>query len=45
MERSSIFHDMSKRYCFAMGKGQILIRIKTKKNDISKVTIHTRDKY
>ena len=45
MELSAIFHDMSKRYCFALKKGEIAIRIKTKKNDISKVIIHTKDKY
>lgn len=45
MELSAIFHDMSKRYCFALKKGEIAIRIKTKKNDVSKVIIHTKDKY
>ena len=45
MEFSAIHHDMDKRYCFALSKGKFLIRIKTKKNDMSKVVLHYRDKY
>lgn len=45
MELCGIFHDMSKKYCFALSKGTICIRIKTKKDDIKNVILHTRDKY
>ena len=45
MELSAIYHDITKKYCFATEKGKILFRIKTKKNDISKIVLHHKDKY
>lgn len=45
MEYAAIFHDMNKRYCYALEKGKFLIRIQTKKNDVSTVVLHYRDKY
>ena len=45
MEFAAIHHDMDKRYCFALSKGKFLIRIKTKKDDMSKVVLHYKDKY
>lgn len=45
MEFSAIYHSMDKRYCFALSKGNFLIRIKTKKNDLKRVVLHYRDKY
>ena len=44
MEFAAIHHDMDKRYCFALSKGKFLIRIKTKKDDMSKVVLHYKDK-
>ena len=45
MEYSAITHYMEKRYCYSIGKGRFIIRIETKKNDMSKVVLHYRDKY
>lgn len=45
MEYSSIFHDMNKRYCYALEKGKFLFRIRTKRNDINRVILHYQDKY
>ena len=45
MEYSSILHHMDKRFCFSVGEGKLLIRIKTRKNDISKIILHYQDKY
>ena len=45
MEYSAIRHEADKRYCFALEKGKFLIRIQTKKDDMAKVILHTRDKY
>lgn len=45
MEISAIYHDISKKYCFAIEKGKILFRIKTKKDDIKKIVLHYKDKY
>lgn len=45
MEYSAIFHDTTKKYCYALEKGLFVIRLKTKKNDIKRVNIHWRDKY
>lgn len=45
MEYSAIRHQADKRDCFALEKGRFLFRIQTKKGDIEKVVLHTRDKY
>lgn len=45
MEFSAIFHDTTKKYCYALEKGSFIIRLKTKKNDIKRVTLHCQDKY
>jgi len=45
MEFSAIFHDTTKKYAYALKKGQFVIRLKTKKNDIKRVTLHCQDKY
>ncbi len=45
MEFSAIFHDTTKKYAYALEKGHFVIRIKTKKNDIKRVTLHYQDKY
>lgn len=45
MEFSAIFHDTTKKYAYALEKGLFVIRIKTKKNDIRRITLHYQDKY
>lgn len=45
MELSAIRHDIGKNFCFAIKKGTILFRIQTKKNDITKIVLHHKDKY
>lgn len=45
MEFSAIFHDTTKKYCYALEKGCFVIRLKTKKNDLKRVTLHYQDKY
>lgn len=45
MEFSAIFHDTTKKYCYALEKGLFAIRLKTKKNDIKRVTLLYQDKY
>lgn len=45
MEHSAIVHFSEKRYCYALEKGRFIFRIETKKDDIKKIVLHTRDKY
>ncbi len=45
MEFSAIFHDTTKKYVYALEKGHFVIRLKTKKNDLKRVTLHYQDKY
>ena len=45
MEFSAIFHESNKKYCYASEKGNFVIRLKTKKNDMKRVTLHFQDKY
>ncbi|MBQ2900523.1 MAG: alpha-glycosidase [Agathobacter sp.] len=45
MEFSAIFHDTTKKYCYALEKGYFVIRLKTKRNDIKRVTLLYQDKY
>jgi len=45
MEFSAIFHDTTKKYCYALEKGHFVIRLKTKKNDLKRVTLLYQDKY
>ena len=45
MEFSAIFHDTTKKYCYAVEKGSFVIRLKTKKDDIKRVTLLYQDKY
>lgn len=45
MEFSAIFHDTTKKYCYALEKGHFVIRLKTKRNDIKRVTLLYQDKY
>ena len=45
MEFSAIFHDTTKKYCYALEKGRFVIRLKAKKNDLKRVVLHYQDKY
>ena len=45
MEFSAIFHDTTKKYAYALEKGRFAIRLKTKRNDIKRVTLLYQDKY
>lgn len=45
MEFSAIFHEINKKYCYAIEKGRFVIRLKTKKDDLEKVILHYQDKY
>lgn len=45
MEYAAIFHDATKKYCYAVDKGRFVIRLKTKRDDIRRVVLHYRDKY
>ena len=45
MEYSAVRHLADKRDCFALEKGKFLFRIRTKKDDIEEVVLHSRDKY
>lgn len=45
MEFSAIYHDMNKKYCYALEKGRFMFRLKVKKDDMQKVVLHYQDKY
>lgn len=45
MEFSAIYHDVNKKYCYALDKGRFLFRLKVKKDDMQKVVLHFQDKY
>ena len=45
MELSAIIHQANKRYAYALDKDTFLIRLRCKKDDISKAILHYREKY
>ena len=45
MEYSAIFHDMDKRFCYAIDKDLFVIRVQVKKDDMKEVILHYEDKY
>ena len=45
MEYSAIFHDMDKRFCYAIAKDLFVIRVQVKKDDIKDIILHYEDKY
>ena len=45
MEYSAIFHDMDKRFCYAIDKDLFVIRVQVKKYDMKEVILHYEDKY
>ena len=44
MEYSAIFHDMDKRFCYAIDKDLFVIRVQVK-DDMKEVILHYEDKY
>ena len=45
MEYSAIFHDMDKRFCYAIDKDLFVIRVQVKKDDMKEIILHCEDKY
>ena len=45
MEYSAIFHDMDKRFCYAIEKALFVIRVQVKKDDMKEIILHYEDKY
>ena len=45
MEYSAIFHDMDKRFCYAIDKDVFVIRVQVKKDDMKEIILHYEDKY
>ena len=45
MEYSAIFHDMDKRFCYAVDKDLFVIRVQVKKDDMKEIILHCEDKY
>lgn len=45
MELSAICHYADKRYCFALDRDRFLFRIRVKRGDMARVTLHCQDKY
>ena len=45
MDYSAIFHDMDKRFCYAIDKDLFVIRVQVKKDDMKEVILHYEDKY
>ena len=45
MEYSAIFHDMDKRFCYAIDKDLFVIRVQVKKDDMEEIILHCEDKY
>ena len=44
MEYSAIFHDMDKRFCYAIDKDLFVIRVQVKKDDMEEVILHCEDR-
>lgn len=45
MEYSAIFHDMDKRFCYAIEKDIFVICVQVKKDDMKEIILHCEDKY
>ena len=45
MEYSAIFHDMDKRFCYAIEKDLFVKRVQVKKDDMKEIILHYEDKY
>ena len=42
MEYSAIFHDMDKRFCYAIEKDLFVIRVQVKKDDMKEIILTMR---
>lgn len=45
MERAAVIHFADKEYCYAVGKDEFMVRIRTKAGDMKKIMLHFQDKY
>ena len=45
MEYSAVWHDMDKRFCYAIDKDLFVIRVQVKKDDMKEIILHCEDKY
>lgn len=45
MIREAIYHEIDSDYCYALSKHQMLVKIKTKKDDVDKINLVYLDKY
>lgn len=45
MELAAVRHFENRNYCYALEKGRFLVRLETKRGDITKVRLHTKEKY
>ena len=45
MNYAAIRHEATQDYCFCLEPGKFLLRLQVGKNDLRKVTLHSRDKY
>ena len=45
MNLAAVRHEATQEYCFCLEPGKFLFRIRTGKDDLRSVTLHSRDKY
>ena len=45
MELAAVRHVENRNYCYALEKGRFLVRLETKRGDITKVRLHMKEKY
>lgn len=45
MQKEAIFHRSESDYAYPIDKNKLVIKIRTKKNDVDKVTVHFEDMY
>ncbi len=45
MLREAIYHKIDSEYAYAISKNQLVIKLRTKKNDVDKVTLYYLEKY
>lgn len=45
MNLAAIRHEATQEYCFCLEPGKFLFRLQAGKNDLRRVTLHSRDKY
>ena len=44
MNLAAIRHEATQEYCFCLEPGKFLFRLQTGKDDLCRVTLHSRDK-